>query len=149
MKKKVINLYIYIYIYIINIFHENKFKIFLKYFKNKCAVCEKKKKIQKYKNKKLRRCSGHIWYISPSFLFLLVSYRYHFNLILNIIMMFSYSKLQRVFTFKEYIYIYIYMCVCVCVWIPISSTGKVSNCCIRNLGFNPRLHQKLIGVLVW
>ena len=34
-------------------------------------------------------------------------------------------------------------------WIPVSSTGKVSDGYIRNLGFNPRLHQKLIGVLVW
>ena len=34
-------------------------------------------------------------------------------------------------------------------WVSISSTGKISNSCIRDLGFNPRLHQKLIGVLVW
>ena len=33
-------------------------------------------------------------------------------------------------------------------WVPVSSTGKVSDDCIRDLGFNPRLHQKLIGVLV-
>ena len=33
-------------------------------------------------------------------------------------------------------------------WVPISSIGKVSNGCIKDLGFNPRLHKKLIGVLV-
>ena len=33
-------------------------------------------------------------------------------------------------------------------WVPVSSTGKVSDGCIRDLGFNPRLHQKLVGVLV-
>ena len=32
---------------------------------------------------------------------------------------------------------------------PVSSTGKVSDSCIRDLGFNPLLHQKLISVLVW
>ena len=35
------------------------------------------------------------------------------------------------------------------MWVPVSSTGKVSDGCIRDLGFNPRLHQKLIGILVW
>ena len=34
------------------------------------------------------------------------------------------------------------------MWVPISSTGKVSNGCIRDLGFNPRLYQNLISVLV-
>ena len=34
------------------------------------------------------------------------------------------------------------------LWVPVSSTGKVSDGCIRNLEFNPYLHQKLIGVLV-
>ena len=33
-------------------------------------------------------------------------------------------------------------------WVPISSTGKVSDDYIRDLGFNPHLYQKLIGVLV-
>ena len=33
-------------------------------------------------------------------------------------------------------------------WVPVSSTGKVSYGCIRDLGFNPCLYQKLIGVLV-
>ena len=33
-------------------------------------------------------------------------------------------------------------------WVSVSSTGKASDCCIRDLGFNPRLHQKLIDVLV-
>ena len=41
-----------------------------------------------------------------------------------------------------YRYIYIYM------WVPVSSTDKVSDGCIRDLGFNFRLHQKPIGVLV-
>ena len=36
----------------------------------------------------------------------------------------------------------------ICGWVPISSTGKVSDGCIKDLGFNPRLHQKLIGVLI-
>ena len=27
------------------------------------------------------------------------------------------------------------------MWFPVSSTGKVSDGCIRDLGFNPRLHQ--------
>ena len=31
-----------------------------------------------------------------------------------------------------------------CTW-----TGKVFYGCIRDLGFNPRLYQKLISVLVW
>ena len=34
------------------------------------------------------------------------------------------------------------------LWVPINSTSKVSDGCIRDLGFNSRLHQKLIGVLV-
>ena len=34
------------------------------------------------------------------------------------------------------------------LWVLISLTGKVSDDWIRDLGFNPRLHQKLIGVLV-
>ena len=34
------------------------------------------------------------------------------------------------------------------VWVPVSYTGKVYDGCIKDLGFNPRLHQKLIGVLV-
>ena len=33
-------------------------------------------------------------------------------------------------------------------WVPVSSTGKVFYDCIRDLGFNPCLHKKLIGVLV-
>ena len=35
------------------------------------------------------------------------------------------------------------------LWVLVSSTGKVFDGCIRDLGFNPSLHQKLIGVLVW
>ena len=34
------------------------------------------------------------------------------------------------------------------LWVPVSSIVKVSNDCIRDLGFNLPLHQKLIGVLV-
>ena len=34
------------------------------------------------------------------------------------------------------------------VWVPINSTDKVSDGCIRDLGFNPHLHKKLIGILV-
>ena len=33
-------------------------------------------------------------------------------------------------------------------YIPVSFTGKISDGCIRDLGFNPRLYQKLINVLV-
>ena len=33
-------------------------------------------------------------------------------------------------------------------WVPVNSIGKVSDGCIRDLRFNPRLHQKLIGILV-
>ena len=33
-------------------------------------------------------------------------------------------------------------------WVPVSSTGKISNGYIRDLGFNPCLHQKLISFLV-
>ena len=33
-------------------------------------------------------------------------------------------------------------------WVLVNLTGKVSDGCIRDLRFNPRLHQKLIGVLV-
>ena len=33
-------------------------------------------------------------------------------------------------------------------WVSVSSIGKVFDGCMRNLEFNPRLHQKLIGVLV-
>ena len=36
----------------------------------------------------------------------------------------------------------------ICGWVPVSSTGKVSDGCIKDLEFNPRLHQKLIGVLI-
>ena len=34
------------------------------------------------------------------------------------------------------------------MWIPVNSTGKISDGCIRDLRFNLRLHQKLIGILV-
>ena len=34
------------------------------------------------------------------------------------------------------------------MWVPVISIGKVSDGYIRDLGFNLRLHQKLIGVLV-
>ena len=49
----------------------------------------------------------------------------------------------------------VFGCVCVCLqvigklWVPISSTSKVSDSCIKDLGFNLYLHQKLIGVLIW
>ena len=33
-------------------------------------------------------------------------------------------------------------------WVSVTSIGKVSDGCIRDLGFNPRLYQKPIGVLV-
>ena len=33
-------------------------------------------------------------------------------------------------------------------WVSVNSTGKISDGCIRDLGFNLCLHQKLIGVLV-
>ena len=33
-------------------------------------------------------------------------------------------------------------------WVLVNLTGKVSDGCIRDLRFNPCLHQKLIGVLV-
>ena len=33
-------------------------------------------------------------------------------------------------------------------WVLVNLTGKVSDGCIRDLRFNPRLHQKLIGVLI-
>ena len=35
------------------------------------------------------------------------------------------------------------------MWVSVISTDKISDCWIRNLGFNHRLRQKLIGVLVW
>ena len=47
-----------------------------------------------------------------------------------------------------YIYLYIYILMCECTNHDISSTVKVSDGCIRDLGFNPCLYQKLIGVLV-
>ena len=34
-------------------------------------------------------------------------------------------------------------------WVSVNSTSKVYDCCIRDLGFNLRLYQKLIGVLFW
>ena len=34
------------------------------------------------------------------------------------------------------------------MWVSVSSTGKVPDGWIRDLEFNPHLHQKLIGVLV-
>ena len=34
-------------------------------------------------------------------------------------------------------------------WIPVNSIGNVFDCWIRNLDFNPCLHQKLICILVW
>ena len=33
-------------------------------------------------------------------------------------------------------------------WVPVSSTDKVSDDYIRDLGFNPYLHQKMNDVLV-
>ena len=49
---------------------------------------------------------------------------------------------------KNIIYIYIYISithsqVVVIVWVPINSTDKVSDSCIKNLGFSPCLHQKI------
>ena len=35
------------------------------------------------------------------------------------------------------------------VWVPVSLTNKVSDGYIKNMGFNSRLHQKLIDILVW
>ena len=35
------------------------------------------------------------------------------------------------------------------LWVLVSSTNKISYVWIRNLGFNPCLHKKLIDVLVW
>ena len=37
---------------------------------------------------------------------------------------------------------------CPLEWVSVSLIGKVSDGCIKNLGFNPRLHQKLIGILI-
>ena len=34
------------------------------------------------------------------------------------------------------------------LWVPVNLTGKVSNGCIRDLGFNHHLHKKLIGILI-
>ena len=34
------------------------------------------------------------------------------------------------------------------VWVLVSSTGKVSDSCIKNMRFNFCLHQKLISLLV-
>ena len=34
------------------------------------------------------------------------------------------------------------------MWVLVISTGKISDGYIRDLEFNPRLHQKLISVLV-
>ena len=34
-------------------------------------------------------------------------------------------------------------------WVLVTSASKISDDYIRDLGFNFRLHQKLIGVLVW
>ena len=33
-------------------------------------------------------------------------------------------------------------------WVPVNSTGKVSDSCIRDLEFNSHFYQKLIGILV-
>ena len=38
--------------------------------------------------------------------------------------------------------------ICQCGWISVSLTNKVSNGCIRDLGFNLYLYQKLIDVLI-
>ena len=35
------------------------------------------------------------------------------------------------------------------MWVLINLTGKISDGCIKDLGFNFCLHQRLIGVLVW
>ena len=35
------------------------------------------------------------------------------------------------------------------LWVPVSSTGKISDSWIKDLGFNFYLHQKPISVLVW
>ena len=34
------------------------------------------------------------------------------------------------------------------MWVSVSLTDKVIEGCIRDMGFNPHLHQKPIGVLV-
>ena len=34
-------------------------------------------------------------------------------------------------------------CIRIDQWVPVISTGKVSDGCIRDLEFNPHLHQKL------
>ena len=35
------------------------------------------------------------------------------------------------------------------LWVSVSLTGKIFDGYIKYLGFSPRVHQKLIGVLVW
>ena len=50
-------------------------------------------------------------------------------------------------------YIYIRMIVSsngfLLVWVSVNSISKFFDNLIRDLGFNLRLHKKLIGVLVW
>ena len=41
-------------------------------------------------------------------------------------------------TFKNFTYL----------WVPVNSTNKIFDGCIRDLRFNPCLHQKLIDVLI-
>ena len=50
----------------------------------------------------------------------------------------DHSDLKRL-----YIYIYIYIHTLKKYIISVYSTGKVSNSCIKDLGFNPYIHQKL------
>ena len=35
------------------------------------------------------------------------------------------------------------------LWVPVNSTGKLSDGWIGDLRINPHLHQKLIDILVW
>ena len=64
---------------------------------------------------------------------------YSWNLVLINCFMFLHLKDEIMIQFLGYFVL----------WVPVSSTGKISDGCIRDLGFNPRLYQKLISVLVW
>ena len=61
---------------------------------------------------------------------------------------YTYARFFIIYTHFLFDELYIYTQPKKKKWVPVSSIGKVSDGCIRDLRFNSRLYQKLIDILV-
>ena len=71
----------------------------------------------------------------------------HTHIYIYIYIKIIYSIYDWHFQLLSYLEVYVIYQILKYTWVPVSSTDKVSNGCIRDLEFNLPLHQKLIGVL--